>query len=940
MKHFISAMLFSATLCGCSNPPVLPRLSPLIAEISPTFTTVGNDVLPQSKSHLYAAINETIGFPLSIVTPNDIASPRITATAPTSTKGQIPMAAVEIFRIQPVNAARIPGWHVRAIPPSQRLENPLDVLVPIRAPTGGNPTRIAARRPEHLWIDLTIPKGTPDGLYSGEIQIHSGKKLVTSFGYQVTVLPFVLPDESSIPLIAELDHASLLHHHSTAALGAGRDAKIIADPAAPERRTTLNHAMQMLRRHGLTPVLSHLTPEISIDEKGDVSVDWTAYDELVSGYISGDAFPEKRPSKYWPAPIAAFLRKNQHASAWKPTDRVAMQFARQCTEHFAQHDWLERTYLLLPADPAQNLSDCATVREWSIALRNSDFRLKLATHCFAQNMLAYGWSGFQATDVTGYADIWAPRAQFFDAPTLTQESSQGSTAWLSADRPPFSGSNAIHVPQSAIEILSWQASALHAQALYIGPVNRWPDSIRDPAPGDCIAHDPRVLIYPGKPFGLTEPVPSVRLKHLRRSMQDAAYLDLLEQHGLSHIAETIRTSLVAYAGIAACKTHFADGRSWGWPADPRAFERARHIMSEELLAATTRGDGEEHADFARSTNWRRFLLDSRRLEVEFEGAALRVADAKQMPDFELQTEFVLTNRRRTPLEIEPRLSNLPEGWSGQGDSTAEPRTMNLNVGESRRYTNTIRTTLPAMLWGKTYLPFVVSVDPQDRIETTAVIAAVTAPIYPHAIQIDGDLSDWPAGSINVLADFDLIARSNETAAPVEKPRHRTTAFVLRDETHLFVAVNCEQGPEFDRLPTSRKGVRYDDLIPQDEELIEILIDPLNARTRSPSDLFHIVVKRTGSDLVEKGIETNPPSAAVTPWSARIEIANRTFSDRWTTEIRIPLAALNLHIPPSGTVAGFNVTRFNAARQEFSTWSGATSNAYDPLSLGNLYIPQR
>ncbi|MEK6674536.1 MAG: hypothetical protein AABZ47_02655, partial [Planctomycetota bacterium] len=60
-------------------------------------------------------------------------------------------------------------------------------------------------------------------------------------------------------------------------------------------------------------------------------------------------------------------------------------------------------------------------------------------------------------------------------------------------------------------------------------------------------------------------------------------------------------------------------------------------------------------------------------------------------------------------------------------------------------------------------------------------------------------------------------------------------------------------------------------------------------------------------------------------------------DRWTTEIQIPFAAFD-GAAAGRTIWGFNVTRFDLAEQEFSTWSGAERNAYDPLSLGNLFLP--
>ena len=54
-------------------------------------------------------------------------------------------------------------------------------------------------------------------------------------------------------------------------------------------------------------------------------------------------------------------------------------------------------------------------------------------------------------------------------------------------------------------------------------------------------------------------------------------------------------------------------------------------------------------------------------------------------------------------------------------------------------------------------------------------------------------------------------------------------------------------------------------------------------------------------------------------------------------MRIPFEAFN-EDGVGHAIWGFNVTRFDAARQSFSTWSGARGNAYDPLSLGNLYLP--
>ena len=82
---------------------------------------------------------------------------------------------------------------------------------------------------------------------------------------------------------------------------------------------------------------------------------------------------------------------------------------------------------------------------------------------------------------------------------------------------------------------------------------------------------------------------------------------------------------------------------------------------------------------------------------------------------------------------------------------------------------------------------------------------------------------------------------------------------------------------------------------------------------------------------------DPPCGQSEPWPVDLEVATARRADRWMVELRVPLDAFDA-IATEHTVWGFNITRFDAANQEFSTWSGVTGNAYDPLSLGNLYLP--
>ena len=228
----------------------------------------------------------------------------------------------------------------------------------------------------------------------------------------------------------------------------------------------------------------------------------------------------------------------------------------------------------------------------------------------------------------------------------------------------------------------------------------------------------------------------------------------------------------------------------------------------------------------------------------------------------------------------------------------------------------------------------------ERYSINARLSQASAVHTENPPIIDGLLNDWPVGIGNVMGDFVLITGTEARPAGEghrSRPARATTAFVLRDDEFLYLAINCESSEDATTISPAVKAIRYDDLVPVGEDLIEVLIDPLGAGTRSPTDLFHVVVKRSGVDLTERGIGLSPPCGRRAPWAADLRSATRVSDGRWTAELRIPISSFDSPLTESAAW-GINVTRFDPSHEEFSTWSGAVGNAYDPLSLGNLYWP--
>ncbi len=918
--------------------------SPIGAASVPEFSDEPTSVLGTNRVELAGAINETLSFRFA-VRPGTcpIAKPDLRVAELTSFSSRIDPSVVQLYRVHSIKLGRRPGWHVRSVPPDQRDTRPLDVLVPIRAPRGGLPGTLRPGRVYRFWADLTIPKGTFEGVYSTEIELLSDGKSVGSVVVQLEVWPFILPDEAGVTVLASVDHRRLFRHH----------VQYRAEPYAPHiddwRHDPLRDrldgllmsTLRELYRHRLTFVLPSFSPIVKIDAHGDLLVDWEQYDAVVGPCMSGEAFFNLVPLAHLPLPFEAILTAAGGDSGFQSSryGNLLRQYMVACARHFEENGWLDRCYANASETGVEPGSESAAVtRRFFDTARRADPRIPVLSRMFPQDLQPYGWRGYPYEDFAESVDIWMPPAQFFDIEEMKAQREAGRRTWMAVDRPPFSGSTSIHADTASVRVLPWQALQLGVEVLDIGCVNAWPDADTYPTPEDCVAADPDVLLYPGGPFGLSEPVASVRLKHLRRGLQDAAYLRLLEDHGLGHVGVTLRQSLAPYAGSSAYRTHFADGRRNGWPDKPRLFEAARHIMAEQFASAIEPSPSEDRADrFTRGLEWRRFMEDARRVDISVDGARVRFLGTREAPAAEIECALTITNRTRIPVDGTVRFAELPPEWS---TDDAPRAVLTVPPGGTRFVTVTARgSVLPMRPEGYFPLPLEFTTTEGTTYDVEARVSCVAALPLAGTLTIDGDLSDWPVGTTNVASDFSLIAETSPGTSDTQRrsPRRATIALVMRDRDSLYVAVNCETDKWSDEPDSRRKGIRYEDMIPMDEELIEILIDPLNVGTRSPTDLYHIVIKQSGMHLAEKGVGFDPPVGRREPWPVDMELGTHVVPGRWTTEIRIPLAAFNA--PTAEHVTwGFNITRMDNEAQEFSTWSGAVGNAYDPLSLGNLHVP--
>jgi hypothetical protein len=888
-------------------------------------------------------MNETLSFCFAVRNDGSamIERPRLRLDPPRSLTGSIDESAIAIFQLHPVPVGRPPGWVIRSVEPSRRNLEPLDVLVPLHAPLGGMPSEIRPGATHWFWVDLTIPKGSEAGTYAGAIHLTSEETNLATLPVELTVWPFVLPDEDEIPFVVEVDHSRLVAHH----VPWGAEPLDVSThdwtehPHGEELRGLLSSTMRLLQQHRLTPTLPWLTPPVVLDKDGRPLTDWAKFDEIVEPFIRGRAYANRVRAPVWPLPLEAVraVIAPQGLASSPTSERIVRSFIHDCAAHFRSHDWLGRAFAVWPEGSqvvAPEPEDAE--RRMARILREVDSEIRIALRRFPQDMKPLGWADAPAVDADAPVDIWVTAGQFFDPPAMAAQRDKGRQTWLAVDRPPYSGTASVYADPADTRVLSRQAKRMGAGAVCLGTANAWPEPEPAATPETCVRWDPEVLLYPGTPFGLAEPVPSVRLKYLRQSQQDAALGRLLDIHRLDHLRQALDRAISPYAGTEAYRTHFADGRPKGWASDGSLFELARRVAAGELLASFAKAGGARRSGpLAEDMAWRSLMTATERLEAFWEGSRVRLTGTPGAIETTIESRLVLRNALRTPWEGSVRV-DLPEGWSM---SEIGPP-IRIPPHERRGVLMAIRTPgVPVPEQGRLILPIelVPAEGPAQR--TFAAVPLIVAVPRPREIRIDGDLSDWPQGTVNVAGDFRPITGANPALEGADSaPRNETLAFVMSDATHIYIAFHCAGGAAASPDAQRRKHVEYEDMVPVGEELVEVLIDPLNAGTRMPSDLYHVVVKRGGGDVTEKGARTLPVVGTCEPWPVDLALAVKDDGSRWMAELRIPFSAFETS-NPADTVWGFNVTRYDAQHHEYSTWSGAKGTAYDPLSLGNLYLPR-
>jgi len=938
----MGGLLAAALGAGCEAPapPTLHvwaagEMVALTAETPP----VENDLVyspAEDTVSVFAAGNETVSFQL-VADAADVPVEALTVhfSDLTDAAGHTLSAErIRLFRMWPVEVSDFPAWYLRLSRTPLQPGPHYDALIPADAPRHGAPFALAPGGRLAMWVDLAVPADAAAGDYTGTITLTSraaggaapaAATIIRTVGLNVRVLDFVLPGRLPLAAVGGFDHEVLfrafLRREGQPYVPVWMDR---ADPLVAEGLVIYRQLMRLAREHRLDLFDTALRPVIKRGSDGGLRLHWTDYDAIVKPYLDGTAFGNRIGVPVWPAPLAErWPDPRRYGGIDSDSYRAtADAMLAETVKHFEQMGFADRLFVW----PIRGRACREAYPRFAAMARHIRAvapGVPILTQLPPDPPPDMFWK--VPANFAQLFDMLAPPAELL-RPGGRERPRRGvglaGGVYLAPGKVPYAPPLTILASPADVRATPWLAYSHALTGLWLPDVLGWDDDPRGRSPGHRLR-----LFHPGRLAGLNAVLPSVRLKRLRRGLQDIVYLSLLEQWGRGAVADDIARSMARYVGLDAAGDHHLDPRLNGWVGDPRSWPMARRLLATEVAAAIHPDRAKALGLLAQRMAWQQFEKAVRTVRVE----RIRTRVSEGQEGQALVELFVdVCNELNRPAAVLLKLPDAPKGYrrvkaEDRIDTLAPRQRHTLELA----FTCIRPDTDPA---GKIAIPMQLHVGSTAPTVVWAHVPVLVAGPAPRAITVDGDLADWPAGAGNAAQRFVLIGRRGRRGAGLAE--RRTTALLLHGPDHLYLAFRCSRPKAAPLRARTVNDVRYDQLLAVGEDMVEAIFDP-GARGQHPEDLFRIIIKANGIYVTETGVPSDPPLGLAGPWAAPVRVAVRPEANAWVAEAAIPLSAFG----PGGRARrwGVNFARYSTAGAEASNWAGTPRCTYHPRDLGTLFL---
>ncbi len=433
-----------------------------------------------------------------------------------------------------------------------------DPLIPFYdpySPEGGElalPLSLERKRNLPIWVDLFIPLQTSPGIYTGKIRITRHGELVKELALRLKVWNFTLPRQKTLKVFFDL-------YSFRWSRGEGL-------PFSLNDRTweVLSRYEIMAHEHGFSNGHWDLMPD-GIGAEGPV--DWTRYDRYLGTVLDGSLFGDGQPPSCWELPFP---------ENWKPGEEVLRNYTREVVRHWEDKGWdlgSAFAYVWDERGPSNR-----TVIEYGQILKEA-----------SGGKINYFYTHGPHPDLYGVVDWWAPRASQYDPEAIKARQALGELGFFYHGDEPSVGLMCLDALGLAFRTWAWMAWKYRADGFFGWAANFWgKEPYLDPVSihGD---NGNLYVYYPGHQLpsigypSVKGPIPSFRIKMVRRGIQDYEYFLLAQGLGLN--PDPLVDSIVR-RGLGETGAYGIDPAAWS--RFPEEWYRVREALGEMISA---RGSG-------------------------------------------------------------------------------------------------------------------------------------------------------------------------------------------------------------------------------------------------------------------------------------------------------------------------------------------------------------
>lgn len=460
-----------------------------------------------------------------------------------------------------------------------------DALIPAETPGWGLPVDVPAGRTQGIWVDCAIPAAAQPGTYRGDLVVSAAGRPLARFDLALTVHDFAIPVERHLRWRIGYSGWEAVPEH-------------LGLPEGSAERLELEKDLYRLiwQDHRAAPTTHY--HDLRLDARGageNLTIDWAGFDRRFGRYLDGSAFIDAVPINIFALPI------NLHAG-WPgrlgadPTkvDAATLTAAsRLVARHWDEKGWrLGDAFVYVADEPGPERY--ASVKKACAAVRAGDPRIRTSV-AFYTEFTRHARS--LVKEFGGLVTMWDIAGDHMDLPAVRERQAAGETVGFYQGGEPFQGGEALDNDGLALTTWPWIAWRYGLDTLFLYNMTEWDyhrlerakvpwskgkrEIWENPLNQSWPTNSQGVLIYPGQYVGIRGVVASMRLKQVRRGMQDYEYLWLLKSRGEGAKADEISRRLVPRA-LHEAGPLGEQGARGPWERDPRAWAAARRELASAI----------------------------------------------------------------------------------------------------------------------------------------------------------------------------------------------------------------------------------------------------------------------------------------------------------------------------------------------------------------------